>query len=620
MTLPVRFVRPRAVLAVLSTLVALAGCGGGGTKSIVAPVPPRESVAAVDVTPNVTTLAPGATATLSAAVRGSSGAALSGRVVTWSSSSPAVASVSVAGVVTGVAEGTTTVSATSEGQAGFATITVRTPVASVVLTPPAASLAQGATQLFSASARDAAGAPLTGRAVTWTSSNSQVASVSAAGLVTAVALGSAVISATIENITSSAALSVTPVAVATVTLSPSAFTALVGASQAVVATAKDAGGSVIAGRTITWSSSSAAIATVSSAGVVTGVGAGSATISASVDGVIGTSTATITAIPVASLTLSPSSASVVEGNVVALVATPRDANGAALTGRAVSWTSSAPSVATVNSTGGVTGVSAGATIITATVEGRSATAAISVRSASAEPVIVSTSLTAGDTTQRVVVVTGPGATVQPALLVKNAAGVTLPATAVRWTARDPSRATVSSTGLITGVQGGRTFVVAESNTNSAVSDSLLVFVPANSSGPLLRTASTAYRLVATDTFSITVQVEMRDGKLLSAADFEIAWPGSSASPYDPFTVTSVTTLRAGVVLSSLGADFSEAARVTFATTTPVGGTVALIRLNCRVRTRNAANQIVLTLNELVDSSLARLTTSASTFNPVVIIR
>jgi uncharacterized protein YjdB len=66
----------------------------------------------------------GFTAPLTALTRDASGNVLTGRVVTWTSSNTAVASVSSAGVVTGVKVGTATITATSEGKTGTATVTV----------------------------------------------------------------------------------------------------------------------------------------------------------------------------------------------------------------------------------------------------------------------------------------------------------------------------------------------------------------------------------------------------------------------------------------------------------------------------------------------------------------
>src|SRR5205823_3651362 len=83
-------------------------------------------------------------------------------------------------------------------------------------------------------------------------------------------------------------------------------------------------------------------------------------------------------VPVAAVEVAPAAASVEAGGTVQLTATAKDVNGTPLTGRSVSWSSSNTSVASVTSSGRVTGVAAGSATITATSEGKSGTSAITV--------------------------------------------------------------------------------------------------------------------------------------------------------------------------------------------------------------------------------------------------
>src|SRR5258705_267629 len=91
-----------------------------------------------------------------------------------------------------------------------------------------------------------------------------------------------------------------------------------------------------------------------------------------------TAAVAISILPVASVTVAPATASVAVGQVVGLVATLKDANGNALSGRVVTWASSAAAVATVDSSGVVTGVAAGGAMISATSEGQGGGGARSV--------------------------------------------------------------------------------------------------------------------------------------------------------------------------------------------------------------------------------------------------
>jgi len=160
-------------------------------------------------------------------------------------------------------------------------------------------------------------------------------------------------------------------------------------------------------------------------------------------------------------------------------------------------------------------------------------------------------------------------------------------------------------------------VVAQASRTPTVADSILVFVPRNATGPILRATLPSYR-ISTDTFSIVVEVVARDGRTLSAADLGVAWPGSAAFPFSPFTVTAITPLRAGVVAQIV--DAQENVRVTWTSATPVSGVVSLIRLTCRVNQRGVGNQVVFTLNQLLAGDLTDVTGATSVFNPVVIVR
>jgi len=353
--------------------------GQSGTATVNVTLAP---VASVTVTPSSASIAITGTVQLTATTKDANGNPLTGRAVTWSSSDNTIATVNGSGLVTGVAAGPVTITATSEGKSGTATITVAgAPVASVTVTPASASVQAGQTQQLSATLKDANGNILTGRTVTWSSSNTSVATVSSSGLVTAKVAGSATITATSEGQSGTASITVTVVPVASVTVAPAAPSVNEGTTVQLTATPKDANGNPLSGRVVTWASSNTAVATVSSSGLVTGKVAGSATITATSEGQSGTATVTVVHVPVASVTVSPASASVQVGGTIQLTATPRDASGNPLSGRVVTWASSNTAMATVSSSGLVTGVAAGSATITATSEGQSGTSAITVTAA-----------------------------------------------------------------------------------------------------------------------------------------------------------------------------------------------------------------------------------------------
>lgn len=189
--------------------VVIASAGGKqGQQSItvLAPLP----VASVTVAPSAPSLVVGGTQQLTATTLDATGATLTGRTIAWTTSDATKATVSSTGLVTAVAGGTATITATSEGKSGTSAVTVTVPVATVTVAPATASIAVGATQQFTATLKDASGNTLTGRTVTWTSMNTNYATVnSSTGLATAVAAGTATIKATSETKEGTATLTVT---------------------------------------------------------------------------------------------------------------------------------------------------------------------------------------------------------------------------------------------------------------------------------------------------------------------------------------------------------------------------------------------------------------------------
>ncbi len=170
-------------------------------------------------------------------------------------------------------------------------------VASVQLEGSVVPLQVGQTRQFTGSARDAAGNTIQGQALTWTTSNAQVATVTGSGLVTAVNPGTVQVTVAAGGATAFLSFQVVPASVASVSVSPVEATIRVGESRALEATLRDAHGNVLTGRTVTWSSSSSAVATVNASGRVQGVAPGNANITATSDGI-----AAVAAISVLSLT------------------------------------------------------------------------------------------------------------------------------------------------------------------------------------------------------------------------------------------------------------------------------------------------------------------------------
>lgn len=217
--------------------------------------------------------------------------------VTWTSSSENVATVDANGNVTGIASGTATITATtSNGLKATCAVTVKAKVidvASITLNMDKAELVEGSTtQLTATITPDNA----TDKSVTWSSSDEAVATVNADGLVTAVAPGTATITATTSNglkATCAVTVKAKVIDVASITLNMDQAELVEGTTAQLIATVSPDNAT---DKSVTWSSSDEVVATVDANGLVTGVAAGSATITATTaNGLKATCAVTVTA-------------------------------------------------------------------------------------------------------------------------------------------------------------------------------------------------------------------------------------------------------------------------------------------------------------------------------------
>jgi serine/threonine protein kinase/alpha-tubulin suppressor-like RCC1 family protein len=349
------------------------------------------SVASVAVTPSPAAVAVGRTAQLTAVLKDGNGNLLSGRAVVWTSSDSTMARVSPTGLVTALAPGYINVLATSEGRSGTGTVMVTAtaaPVASVDI-PPATSVPLGDTAVLTAAPKDDHGNTLSGHTMTWSSSDRRIVAVSPSGTLSALRLGTAVITVAVEGKRATTRVSVTPPAVAIVVISPPTASLQIGGHLRLDVAARDAHDRPIAGRGVTWRSSDETIATVSAQGAVTALRAGHATITAQIESQSASAAVTVSAVPVVSVAVTPATLTLPIGKSAQLTVALRDTRGGALKDRDVTWSSSNPTVATVSATGSVTAAAGGSATITATSERVTGSATITVPAApSPAPVAV----------------------------------------------------------------------------------------------------------------------------------------------------------------------------------------------------------------------------------------
>ena len=320
---------------------------------------------------------------------------------------------------------------------------------------------------------------------------------------------------------------VSEVSAASVTVRAQISVIVVGQTQQLSFAAKDAAGNVLSGITVTWSSSDSSTATVSGTGMLTGVAPGSSTITATSGGMTGTGLITVADTEASSVTVSPDSATLATGQTYQLSATLKDGAGNILTGLTVAWSSSNSSVASVSATGLVTGIASGSTTITATSDGVIGTSVVTVAEVPVTSVTVSPQSTSLPT----------GQTQQLMATLRDSTGNVLSGITVTWSSSNQSAATVSDTGLVTGIAPGSSTITATSGGMTwtgliTVTDIPLVSVVVNP--PLVV-------LIAGQTRQLTASLTDATGTLIT--DLTVTWTSS-----DP----SVATVSSTGLIRSIG--------------------------------------------------------------------
>ena len=451
------------VTALLPGTARIAVSAGGKSATADITVAARD-VASVVVNPPTLSIRVGVSTPLQALTLDAEGGTLTGRAVTWNSSAPAIATVSASGVVTGVAAGAATITATSAGRVGQAAVTVTLPpVQTVTVSRALDTIGVTGSVTKTAVLRDASNTVLTGRALSWSSSNVAVATVSSTGNVLGLAPGTVTISATSEGRIGNSTVVVLARLASAVILTPATTTLIVGVTQQLSAQITDAQGNLLTGRPIAYASDAPTVASVSASGLVTALAPGTARITATSEGKTGVSTVQVIPVPVASVQVTPATATLLTGRTQQLTATPRSAAGAVLTGRVITWATGAPGIATVSATGLVSAIAPGTALVLATIDGVTQSATITVTA----PAIASVTITPSAP------VIDPFGSVQLTATPRDAAGTALTGRVVTWSSADELTAFVSSTGLVVGFKSGTVLITA---TSEGVSASTLVRV------------------------------------------------------------------------------------------------------------------------------------------------
>lgn len=251
-------------------------------------------------------------------------------------------------------------------------------VASIVVPQSLDSIEIGSTVSITPQflARD--GSPVTGANVTWTSEDPTIATVTSAGAVTGKQLGSTGIVVAADSASQRIVVVVRPIAVTKITV-PTASVQVTEKDSITLSppTLTDRSGATVT-RQITYTTDNPNVAGVTGTGVLHGYGPGTATITLAVDSARATIAVTVLAIPAATLQVTPSIADLGVGRVVHTQTTASATDGTRLSPRQYTYSVSDPSIATVNSSGMLTGLSAGKTTLTISTLGATKTMPVSV--------------------------------------------------------------------------------------------------------------------------------------------------------------------------------------------------------------------------------------------------
>lgn len=375
------------------SIVAASGSAIGSAKlTIVGEIP--SATPKVELNLNPDQIGTGQTSIAKVAVYDESGKELEGQSVSFTSSNPKVATITPSGVITGVAAGTSSITAATKGVSSTEPLVVTAGsvldrIATIDISVPTTTLSVGDSASATATAYDASGSVIP-VPMSWRSLNKSIIEVGPSGKFYALRVGSASIEAravkdgvrgksSIIGITIKATGGSSTVASVSVSVAETSLS--IGQSTQATAIAKDASGKALSGRTFDFSSSNTSIATVSSSGLVTAKAPGTATVTASTNGKSGSVAVNVQGGPapkVASVSVAVGSSNLVIGQTTTAVATVKDAGGVVLSGQAIVWASSSAAVASIAPSGQITAIAPGSATLTGTVGGISGSAKVTV--------------------------------------------------------------------------------------------------------------------------------------------------------------------------------------------------------------------------------------------------
>ena len=484
----------RATLRASTTALALFGLAGCLDLKTTA------DACTISVAPATLTLPVNGASSIVGTAFDCSGNSIRNKKISYSSSNTAVATVTTEGNVIAVGLGGASVSAVADGKSASVQVTV-TPetAANVTITPSTLTLRRTNTRQLTATARNNQNTIITGRTFRWGSSNSSIVSVDQNGLLTALTPGTVVVSAEADQTSGSATVTVTEIPIGSCSLAPATSRLTVSQSVQPAITLRDTANNVISslGRQIAWTSNNEIAATVTGSGLVTARKAGTARITASpVENTQASCNATVDVVDsrIVSAVITTRSGSLRIGIPRQFQVSLTDSVGGAIPpGRTVTWTSVTPTIASVSTNGLVTAIALGAARIAVNAEGAVDTVNFNVTKIPVATVRLS------PLSSSIV----QGGTVQINATIEDSSGTAVTDRVVEWTSSDPTRASVSLTGLVTTQAPGTVTITATSETRSGAAQVTVQPIPVD-------TIVASNYTVALNAASKSFSIQLRD--------------------------------------------------------------------------------------------------------------
>jgi len=418
----------------------------------------------------------------------------------------------------------------------------------ISVTPVNPSFALGTTQQFDATGTysDKTTQDLTGTA-TWSTGNSNIATIGAGGLATSVSSGSTTVTAASGSISGSTTLNVTPAALVSIVVTPVDPSFVLGTTQQFIATGTYTDNTTqdLSG-TATWSTGNSNIARISVGGLATSVSAGSTTVTAASGSISGSTNLNISPAALVSIAVTPVDPSFALGTTQQFTATGTytDKTTKDLTATAT-WSSANSSIATIATDGLAMSVATGTTTVTAASGSISGSTTLNVTSATLISINVTPadpSFALGTTQQFTATGTYTDKTTQD-----------LSSTAT-WSTGNPAVATIAAGGLATSVSSGSATVTAASgsingSTTLNVTPAALVSIAVTPANPSITVGSTQ-QFTATGTYTDNTQENLTTTSSWSSTNLSIATISSSGLATTVASGGTTITAQSGAITGS----------------------------------------------------------------------